>query len=284
MRHEFEHEGRLISYLEVCPTAPRPAGTLLLLHAFPLAAEMWIPQLKAAPSRWRVLAPDARGFGGSECGDGPLAWGNAADRPRLSIEDYARDALALLDHLRVAEAIVCGLSMGGYVAFALMRLAPRRVRGLVLADTRPDADGDTARAGRERMLETLRASGVPAVADAMIPRLLGRTSLTTRPGVVAHVRRLSHAQEPAAVGAAIIRLMTRPDSTRLLADIDCPVLVVAGKEDEIASPDVAEHMHGQLADAALALIGHAGHLSNLEQPQAFNEALDRFLATRFIQP
>jgi pimeloyl-ACP methyl ester carboxylesterase len=199
------------------------------------------------------------------------------------MDDYARDVLALLDHLRAAEAIVCGLSMGGYVSLALWRLAPRRIRGFVLADTRPDADTGEVRAGRERMLETLACRGVQAVAEGMVGRLLGPTSLASRPPVVERVRQIAASQRAEAVGPAIARLMTRPDSTELLPGIDCPVLVVAGREDEITPPDVAQQMHGQLADASLALIGHAGHLSSLEQPEAFSAALDRFLAARFLQ-
>jgi 3-oxoadipate enol-lactonase len=283
MRHTFHLDGRLISYLDVAPAAAHHSGVVLLLHAFPLAAEMWEPQLAHVPDGWHFIAPDLRGFGQS--GPDPRAsWASPLSGSRLAMDDYARDALRLLDHLQVADAVVCGLSMGGYAAFALYRLAPRRVRGLVLADTRPDADSPAGRAAREQMLRKLEEEGVPAVAATMVPRLLGPTSLGSRPAVIDRVTRLAEAQAPDAVGPAIVRLMTRPDSTPLLGAMECPVLVLAGEEDEITGPDLARQMHGQVAGAALGLIGHAGHLSNLEQPGAFNEALDRFLATRFIQP
>jgi pimeloyl-ACP methyl ester carboxylesterase len=285
MRHDFQLDGRAISYLDVAPPAARHLGTVLLLHAFPLAAEMWRPQLAGVTSGWRFIAPDFRGFGASAPDTRP-----APDRGRqaaghgydVSIDDYARDALALLDHLRLGDAVVCGLSMGGYAAFAMYRLAPGRVRGLLLADTRPDVDSPAGRAAREQMLQALPRDGVAAVAEAMVPRLLGATSLASRPSVVDHVRRLAASQSPEAIAPAIVRLMTRPDSTPLLSAIRRPVLVVAGEEDEIAGPDIARQMHGQIAGAGLALIGRAGHLSNLEQPEAFNEALDRFLATSFL--
>lgn len=289
MRSEFEHEGRLISYLDLNASAAANAsghgqrGTVLLLHAFPLAAEMWEPQLASVPTGWRFIAPDLRGFGGSAADTG-AQWRQPSARTALSVDDYARDALALLDHLHIADAVVCGLSMGGYAAFALARLAPARVRGLVLAATRPDADDAATRANRERMLDTLAREGVPAVADAMVPRLLGRTSHDSRSTLVGRVRQLARAQAPEAVGAAIVRLMRRPDSTPTLDAFKRPVLVVAGEEDEIAGPDVGRMMHGQLAGAELALIAGAGHLCNLEQPDEFNAALDRFLATRFIHP
>lgn len=283
MRHDFEHEGRQISYLDVHPSAPRPASLVLFLHAFPLAAEMWEPQLAAVPAGWRFVAPDLRGFGHSSP-DGDAGSADPAARNGLSIDDYARDALALLDHLGARSAVVCGLSMGGYAAFALVRLARERVRGLVLADTRPDPDSPASRAGREQMLQTLQREGAGAVAEAMVPRLLGRTSAASRGTLVERVRRLAGEQSPAAVAAAIVRLMTRPDSLPLLSTFDRPLLVVAGDEDEIAGPDIARQMHGQVDGAELAVLGSAGHLSNMEQPAAFNAALDRFLATRFIQP
>jgi 3-oxoadipate enol-lactonase len=274
MRHEADIGGRLISYLDVAPPASHRAGVLLLLHAFPLAAEMWAPQLSAVPSGWRFVAPDFRGFGRSAPDD-------SRDDGR-AIDDYARDVLALLDHLQVAAPVVCGLSMGGYAAFALRRLAPARIRGLVLADTRPDADSDAARTARRQALATLRDSGPEAVVDAMLPRLLGPTTRSSRPAVVDRVRALARSQSAEGIGAAIVRLMTRPDSTATLAAFDGPTLVIAGEEDEITGPEVARAMHGQLARADLALVRHAGHLSNLEQPDVFNEALDRFLATRFV--
>jgi pimeloyl-ACP methyl ester carboxylesterase len=270
MRHHFGHDGRTISYLERPSTVEPRRGTLVLLHAFPLAAEMWLTQLAAVPAGWRVVAPDLAGFGRSSPGPASPA-----------IEDYARDVLALLDHLRIDAAVVGGLSMGGYVAFALQRLEPARLRGLVLADTRPEADSEQARAGRLKMVETLDAGGVAAVAEAMIPRLLGATTRAERGEVVAAVRSLVLEQPVDGVRRAIRALMSRPDSTPLLHAIAVPALVVVGDEDEITGPDIARQMHGQIAGAGLALVRGAGHLSNLERPEAFNQALSTFLSTRF---
>jgi 3-oxoadipate enol-lactonase len=295
MRKAFHLDSRTVSYLDVSSPgkdafdgAPH-TRVVLLLHAYPLAAEMWAPQLAAVPSGWRFIAPDLRGFGSStpdaesDVGPGSSRIRHQAGGPGpWSVDDYARDARALLDHLQVREAVVCGLSMGGYVAFALFRLSPGRVQGLVLADTRPEPDSPAGRAARRQALEAVDRGGVPALAESMLPRLLGRTSMATRPGVVDAVRRLASAQTPDAVKPATVRLMTRADSTPTLAAIACPSLVVVGDEDDITGPDVARQMHGQIVGAGLAIIGHAGHLSNLEQPEAFNEALDRFLATRFL--
>lgn len=268
LRH-FERAGRLISYLEaegVPAAAPGRRGTLVLVHAFPLAAEMWEPQLAAAPAGWRVVAPDVAGFGRSF----PVP-------PTATFDDDARDLIALLDHLGEKEAVVAGVSMGGYIAFALLRAAPERVRGLVLADTRAEADTDAARRSREEMLGTLERGGAAAVVDGMLPKLLGPSTHASRPDLVARVRQIGFRQPPDGIRAAIHRLMGRPDSTPLLSTIRCPALVVAGAEDAITGPDVARGMQQRIPGARLTLIDRAGHLANLEQPEAFNEALSAFL-------
>ena len=267
MRKHFERGGRLISYLDAGPPAAgSPRGTLVLLHAFPLSAEMWEPQLASAPAGWRVVAPDVAGFGQSF----PVP-------ATATFEDDARDVVALLDHLGVAEAVVGGLSMGGYIAFALARLAPGRLRGLVLADTRAEADSDDARRSRQEMLGTVRRGGTAAVLEGMLPRLLGRTTLGSRPGVVARVREIGLRQPAEAVRAAIHRLMGRPDSVPLLGAIRCPVLVVAGSEDVITAPEVARGLQARIPSADLVILDGAGHLSSLERPEAFTDALARFL-------
>jgi 3-oxoadipate enol-lactonase len=272
MRGELQFPDRVVSYLDVSgPGTPRPK-VAVLLHAFPLDATMWQPQLAAVPAGWRFLAPDLRGFGASSAG---------ASAGPPSIDDDARDVLALLDHLGIDRAVIAGLSMGGYAAFAVLRGARGRVAGLVLADTRSAADGESARASRDAMIETLARGGPAAVFERMRPGLLGATTRASRPDVVDRVRRLVLAQSEDGIRRGILTLKSRPDSTPLLAGIACPTLVVVGGEDEITGPDEAWQMHRQIAGAELAVIDGAGHLSNLEQPEAFNAALGRFLSERF---
>jgi 3-oxoadipate enol-lactonase len=263
--------GRRISYLDTgaLPLAPGAAPrALLLLHAFPLNCRMWEPQLAAVPAGWRFLAPDLRGFGQSD-GD--------EDGSDVSIEEYAADALDLLDHLGIDRWVVAGLSMGGYAAFALLRLAAGRVAGLVLADTRADADSAEVRNGRFEMVTLLHRQGVPAVVDRMVPRLLCEQTRRERPEVEERVRTLAGMNSAEGVGTALIRMMQRPDSTALLPRITCPTLVIAGDQDAATPPDQARAMQQRITGARFAGIPGAGHLSNLEQPEAFNAALHQFL-------
>jgi pimeloyl-ACP methyl ester carboxylesterase len=269
MRSDFRHGDRVISYLDAAGPGPAaPGQTLVLLHGFPLAAEMWRPQLEAVPAGWRFMAPDLRGFGQSEVGD-PAA--------PASMEGYARDIAALLDQLRLDRVVVGGLSMGGYVAFALQRLVPERVAGLVLADTRAEADDETARLNRDRMAETLAQGGLAPAVESIVAHLLGATTLRSRPDVVRRVRDLVLAQPLGPIYRALRSMKSRPDSTPLLAGITCPTLVVVGDEDQLTTVDVARRLHARIPGAGLAVIEQAGHLSNLERPEAFNAALTGYL-------
>lgn len=261
--------GRL-RYLDASPsTSVRPRGALVLLHAFPLNARMWEPQLMLSEHGWRIVAPHFRGMDGG-----------TADPPAASVDDYSADVIDLLDHLKIEEAVFCGLSLGGYVAFSLFRLAPRYVRGLVLADTRSPADSPEAIEGRKRLIGVVRDQGPAAVADEMVPKLLGATTRRESPAVAERVRQLILSSSASAIAGAITALMTRPDSTPLLSSIHCPTLIIVGDEDTLTPPSMSRDMLRAIAGSELTVIPNAGHLTNLERPSAFNAALARFLEHR----
>ena len=229
---------------------------------------MWEPQLALADRGWRVVAPQLRGFDG------------AAEPVAASVDDYAGDMIDLVDSLGIESAVIGGLSMGGYIALAIFRHAPRYFRGMVLADTRSHADTPEGVEGRKRMLQLVRDKGPAAVADEMLPKLLGETTRRTRPELVSRVRDLILANSTEAIAGAITALMTRPDSTPLLSSIHCPTLILVGEEDSVTPPPLSEEMQRRIGGAELAIIPGAGHLSNLEQPSAFNDAVARFLEHR----
>ena len=261
--------GRL-RYLEAAAAgSERPRGTLLLIHAFPLNARMWEPQLALAANGWRVIVPQLRGMDGG-----------STDQAATSMDEHAGDVVDLLDALHIEDAVVGGLSMGGYVAFALVRHAARYIRGLVLADTRPQADTPEGVEGRRKMLALVREKGPAAVADEMIPKLLGEQTRRTRPDVAQTVRALIMSSSADAIANAITALMTRADSTPLLATIHVPTLIVVGEQDTITPPALSEQMYQAIKGSEYVAIPDAGHLSNLEQPEAFNAALARFLEHR----
>ena len=257
-------------YLDVPPAGGvRPAGTLVLIHGFPLNPSMWDPQLAFAERGWRLIVPELRGFGEG-----------AGDPPVTSIDDYAGDVIDLLDRLQVESAVVCGLSMGGYIAFSMFRHAPNYFRGLVLADTKSQGDTPEAVAGRKNMQQLTREKGAAAVADALLPKLVGETTRRKRPAVAEAVRKQITGNSVEAIVGALTALMTRPDSTPTLSTIHCPVQIVVGDEDAITPPPLSEQMQRDIRGSELTVIKGAGHMSNMEQPAVFNDALARFLEHR----
>jgi 3-oxoadipate enol-lactonase len=272
---------RGLQYLEAAPrggassegaarlSANRVKGTLLLIHGFPLSARMWEPQFVLADYGWHVIAPQLRGFdGGSE------------ETVATSVDDYAGDIIDLLDALHIDEAVIGGLSMGGYITLAMFRHAPRYFRGMVLADTRAQADSPEGIEARKRLHAQVCRDGVTAAADEMLPKLVGESTVRHQPEVVEAVRRLIISNSTAPVAGAITALMTRPDSTPWLSNIHCPTLILVGDQDVLTPVGFSEEMHRAIGGSELKVIPDAGHMSNMEQPAAFNAAVAHFLEHR----
>lgn len=239
---------------------------LVLLHGFPLRGALWDPQVEALGGRFRIIVPDLPGFGRSEGPEEPERWRVGA---------YAEVVVELLDRLEIEEAVVGGLSMGGYVAFSLLRRYPTRVLGLVLADTQPGADSIEARRTREAQQEQVRAEGIAALRETLYQRLLAPKNLGD-PMLREKVLGLME-HPPAAYLAALEAMKHRPDSTPELSRIQAPTLIVVGEDDVITPPAIAKAMERSIPGARLVVLEGAGHLSNLEEPAAFNEALATFL-------
>jgi pimeloyl-ACP methyl ester carboxylesterase len=242
-------------------------NVLVWLHAFPVSSAMWRAQLEAAPAGWRMIAPDLAGFGGTTDHDGPP-----------SIDDFARDVEQLLMSLDTGPVVLGGLSMGGYAAFAYHRFAPKRLRAMILADTRSAADTPAVRQARQAMLDVLDRRGATGVADEMLPKLLGATSRRTRADLESRVRALIEANSVEGLRRAIIRLRDRPDATPQLSQIQVPVLVIVGEEDAVTPIDDARALSTGMRDARLVILPGAGHLSNIENPDSFNAALRPWVA------
>jgi len=239
---------------------------LVLLHAFPLSSAMWAEQRERLASRCHVLTPDQRGFGASPLGP---------DAPDLAA--CADDVVALLDRLGLDRVVLGGLSMGGYVAMALLRRHPERVRALVLADTKAGLDPEAARANRLRVAQDVERHGNGGLVEQMLPVLLGSTTTTERPGVVERVRAMVEQAPPSAVAWAQRAMAGRSDAFDVLAGADVPALVLVGDEDVLSTVDDARAMTEVLPQGQLAVLDRAGHLSALEVPDAFADAVGTFL-------
>lgn len=238
---------------------------LVFLHAFPLNRCMWVEQEQALSSQFRVLTIDLRGHGES---DAPL-W-------RYTLDQAADDVIGLLDHLSIRQAVFVGLSMGGYILFALHRRYADRVRGLVLANTRAQADTVEGKEGRFQMAQTAYKNGPSAIADIMIPKLLSSATIQAKPELVGRVRAMIEGNQISGIAGDLMAMAERPDSVSLLGQITCPTQIIVGELDLPTPPSDAKLMADRISGAHLTIIPGAAHLSNLERPDQFNETIRSF--------
>jgi pimeloyl-ACP methyl ester carboxylesterase len=240
---------------------------IVFLHAFPLNRTMWAKQEDALSSQFRVITIDLRGHGES---DAPL-W-------HYSLDQAADDVHGLLDYLSIRQAVFVGLSMGGYILFAFHRKFADRVKGMVLADTRAQADTDEGKQVRFEMAQIAYKQGARAIADMMIPKLLSPATIQTRPELVQHVRTMIEGNQVSGIAGDLMAMAERPDSIPLLRRITCPAQIIVGELDLPTPPSDATLMAHRIPNAHLAIIPGAAHLSNLERPDLFNETVRSFVA------
>jgi len=235
---------------------------LVFIHAFPLDSSMWSAQAEFFSERYRVIAPDIIGFGGSQ------------PAREWTISEMGDELLQLLDYLQIERCTLIGLSLGGYISLPFALAHPKRVEHLVLANTRARADLENERAARNAMIEGLRTEGISTLPDKMLPRLLGSSASQD---VRAFVRDSIQRTSPQAAIGAVTAIRDRADQSSRLKSLHCPTLVIAGSGDAIIPAEDCERMAAAIPGADFTLITNAGHLSNLEEPVAFNDALDIFL-------
>jgi YbgC/YbaW family acyl-CoA thioester hydrolase len=238
---------------------------VLFVHGFPLDRTMWRP-VASGLTGWHRVLPDLRGLGLSE---GP--------EDGYAMSTYADDLAALLDILRIPQAVVCGLSMGGYVAFEVIRRHPARVRALVLSNTRAAPDDAEGRARRDAMIARIRRDGPGFLADEMLPRLVGPDTVRTMPDVVRQVRAMVTGQSTSGLVGALTAMRDRPDSRPLLGSIAIPTLVVHGSDDQMIPLAEARAMAEAIPDAHFAVIPAAGHLAPVEQAVNTGRVIREFL-------
>ncbi|MBA3947804.1 MAG: alpha/beta fold hydrolase [Herpetosiphonaceae bacterium] len=252
IRIHFTHEGQ--------------GEPVMLIHGFPLSVDMWRPQRAALSQRYNVYSIDLRGFGRSDPPTGAM-----------SIDTYADDVVALLNALGIGQAVVGGLSMGGYITMALLRRHPERVKAVMLLDTKMTPDTALGRQGRNEMIVQARTEGPASIAAAMLPKMLTPATVQANPALTEHVRTLMATASVPGLICALEALRERPDSTMTLKNARVPALIVVGSADTLTPAAESGAMQEVMHNAFVIEIPGAAHLSTLEQPSLVDAALLAFL-------
>jgi 3-oxoadipate enol-lactonase len=240
---------------------------VIFIHGYPLNRRMWEPQVEALSDMARVIAPDLRGHGRSEVVPG-----------MNTMDAMAKDIKELIENLDIQEPVVlAGLSMGGYISFAFYRSYPELVKGMILAATRASADHIDTKVSREEAAAIALERGSDAIIEMQLPKMLAPITLETKPKIVERAREIMSDISVQTIVGDLRGMLNRQDSTPLLKNIDCPVLVLQGADDPLIPMQEFDLMKNEIGNARSKIIPEAGHLLNLEQPEQFNEAVREFI-------
>lgn len=248
---------------------PENAPVIIFIHGFPFSKELWSKQMEAFNENFRVIAYDVRGHGNS--------WSGTDD---FSIELFVKDLLSFMNVLEIEKTALCGLSMGGYIALNAIENHPYRFNKLILCDTSCAADSPEAKGKRTKAIEGIWENGIEKFADDGIKNFFAPESYNTKKDVIAEVREIMINTTEKSVIKTLLALSKRKETCTMLSKIKVPVLILVGKEDKITPPETAQFMHENINGSVMSVIENAGHLSNLENPDQFNEQLIKFLKNK----
>jgi pimeloyl-ACP methyl ester carboxylesterase len=259
-----------INGLNVIESGQEDKQAMVFIHAFPLSHKMWDRQAEYFKNRYRVITYDTRGFGESY-----------EDNGYYTIESHADDLFSIIDELKIIKPIVFGLSMGGYI---LLRAAERGqdvFKAIVLCDTRAEADMNESKLNRAKQIKQIRSGGRKDFLEAFSNLLLSEAIKTdpARISVVKEVRAIMDEQKDTAIEGALLTLSARADKTEFLENMNIPVLIIVGEKDKLTPPVLSKAMYQRIRNSKLSIIPNAGHLSNIENPQAFNQSIEDFVKT-----
>ncbi len=239
---------------------------LIFIHGFPFNKSMWYKQMSEFKDKFRVISYDVRGHGNTEEGDAAF-----------TIDLFALDLIGFMDALKIDKAILCGLSMGGYIALRAITNFPERVEGLILSDTNCIADTPEAKEKRLKSIDTIKENGMEWYADVSAKNLFAPGSFTTNTAEIEFVKEMILNTSQKSIYHTLQALSTRKETCSKLLQIKVPVLILVGKEDKITPPEASQRMHETIVGSFLKIIKGAGHLSNLENSTEFNDQLRKFL-------
>ena len=239
---------------------------IIFIHGFPFDKSMWDLQMESLKEDFRVIAYDIRGHGSSEAGN-----------ENFSIDIFTNDLLFLMDALEVEKPILCGLSMGGYIALNAIGKFPQHFSALVLSDTQCIADTPDLKLKRMKAIDTINKDGVEKYAEESLKNLFATDSFTKKKEVISAVREMIVQTSKQSLSYTLFALSERKGTCSKLQNIAGPVLILVGKEDKITPPAAAGLLHEKIQGSVLKVIGNAGHVANMENPDEFNDHLKKFV-------
>ncbi|HLF45482.1 MAG TPA: alpha/beta fold hydrolase [Chitinophagaceae bacterium] len=245
---------------------PEDAPAVIFIHGFPFNKSSWDRQVEILKDDFRVIAYDVRGHGNSDPGIG-----------EFFIELFVNDLFRMMDKLNIERATLCGLSMGGYIALSAIVKHPQRVEALLLSDTQCTADTAEGKEKRMMTIENIKKTGVENFADASIKNLFASASFSEKIKEIDEVREMILNTSKQTLFSTLVALADRKETCSRLHEINCPVLIMVGKEDKITPLAAAKFMHEKIQDSTLRMIAHAGHVANIENPDSFNYQLTKFM-------
>jgi 3-oxoadipate enol-lactonase len=240
---------------------------IIFLHGFPFSKAMWKDQLEFLKPSFRLIAIDIRGFGKSFDENTPL-----------NIDLFANDLIQFMDKLKIEKAIICGLSMGGFIALNAQRRFPNRIEALILCDTQCIADSAEMVEKRNKIIEDFATKGVSEFNEGFIKKVFHKDSIHHKKELVENLRTVVFSNSEHVITMGLKALAKRSETCSTLIDINIPTLIICGREDDVTPLAQSEHMHTAIEGSILKIIDNAGHVSNLEQPQEFNKHLLDFLS------
>ncbi len=245
---------------------------IIFIHGFPFCSEMWKPQVNAMSSFYYCITYDVRGLGKSDVGDG-----------QYTIDFFVDDLFALMDYLKIQKAILCGLSMGGYIAQRAIQRNPERVTGLILCNTKSEADTNQAKINRSNAIKLIKTEGIPAFAENFLKQIFSDFTYAHNPQAVELIRQIIYNTSPLGMCGVQLALACRIDTSDLLSTLQIPVLLIAGQYDSFAPPVVMEEMSKKISNSEYHILPHSAHMSNLEDTELFNKILLDFLGKHWKQ-
>jgi 3-oxoadipate enol-lactonase len=255
----------IVAYTDI---GKKEAPVIIFIHGFPFNKSMWNIQVEALNGNYRLIAFDIRGHGNSE-----------SLNVDFSIELFVKDLISLMDILRIDKAVLCGLSMGGYIALNAIEFYPERFSALILSDTNCIADTPEVKEKRMKAIETIRKKGVDEYAEESIKNLFAQVSFKTKKQEIALVKKMIINTSEQSLASTLLALSIRKDTCMTLNGIKVPVLIIVGKEDKITPVSASQLMHEKIKNSILCIIENAGHLSNMENPEEFNTGLIKFISS-----